>query len=84
MKLVGGAEHPLLVFYDYLEENDIEVKKLVFFTDGYPCDGWQEDRHMYDDTLFIIHVDNMSEDNAPKPDGKNPLYAYYDRSTPGG
>jgi predicted metal-dependent peptidase len=39
--------------WDYMKDNDIEPKKFVMFTDGYPCGGWGDEN--YCDTLFIVH-----------------------------
>lgn len=39
--------------WEYMKENNIEPKKFVMFTDGYPCGSWGDEN--YCDTLFIVH-----------------------------
>ena len=39
--------------WEYMKDNDIEPKKFVMFTDGYPCRGWGDE--FYCETLFIVH-----------------------------
>lgn len=41
--------------WDYFKEEDYTPKKLIFFTDGYPCGTWGDAN--YCDTVFIIHGD---------------------------
>ncbi len=41
-----------MAFWNYWRENDIEPKKAVIFTDGYPCGEWGPSN--YADTLWII------------------------------
>lgn len=52
----GGGGTMFEANWEYMKENEIEPKKFVMFTDGYPCGNWcppgDED---YCDTIFIIH-----------------------------
>ena len=49
----GGGGTDFDCVYQYLKEEDIVPKKLVMFTDGYPCGSWGDEN--YCDALFIIH-----------------------------
>lgn len=49
--------------WEFMKDNDIEPKKFVMFTDGYPCGGWGDED--YCDTLFIIHGDHKRTPTAP-------------------
>ena len=52
-ELVGGGGTDFECVFNYLKANDIEPKKLVMFTDGYPFGSWGDGN--YCDTLWIIH-----------------------------
>jgi predicted metal-dependent peptidase len=49
----GGGGTDFDANWEYMKENNIEPKKFVMFTDGYPCGSWGDEN--YCDTLFIIH-----------------------------
>jgi predicted metal-dependent peptidase len=49
----GGGGTDFMANWKYMHENDIQPKKFIMFTDGYPWDSWGEDN--YCDTVFIIH-----------------------------
>ena len=49
----GGGGTDFDCVYNYLKENDIEPKRLVMFTDGYPFGSWGDEN--YCDTVFILH-----------------------------
>jgi len=57
----GGTSFECI--FDYLKEADIEPKKLVTFTDGYPFGSWGDPD--YCDTVWIIH----SNDDPNPPFG---------------
>jgi predicted metal-dependent peptidase len=57
----GGGGTDFDVNWKYMRDNDIQPKKFIMFTDGYPCGSWGEED--YCDTLFIIHGDETI--NAP-------------------
>jgi predicted metal-dependent peptidase len=65
----GGGGTIFEANWEYMIENDIQPKKFVMFTDGYPGDGWGDEN--YCDTLFIVHGSTTIE----APFG---LTAYYD------
>jgi predicted metal-dependent peptidase len=52
-EVAGGGGTDFNCVFNYLKENDVQPKKLVMFTDGYPWDSWGDET--YCDTLFIIH-----------------------------
>lgn len=49
----GGGGTDFTAIFDYLKAEQIEPKKLVVFTDGYPFGSWGDAN--YCDTLWIIH-----------------------------
>jgi len=49
----GGGGTDFDCVYRYLKENEIEPKRLVMFTDGYPYGSWGDEN--YTDTVFILH-----------------------------
>ena len=49
----GGGGTDFDANWDFMKENDIEPKRFVMFTDGYPCGSWGDED--YCETLFIIH-----------------------------
>jgi predicted metal-dependent peptidase len=56
----GGGGTDFEVNWQFMMENDIQPKKFVMFTDGYPCGGWGDED--YCDTLFIV---KGSDNEAP-------------------
>lgn len=53
---MGGGGTEFMVNWDYMKEHDINPKKLIMFTDGYPFGSWGDEN--YCDTVFIIHGNN--------------------------
>lgn len=49
----GGGGTDFDVIFEYLKDNDISPKRLIVFTDGYPCGSWGDPE--YCDTTWIIH-----------------------------
>lgn len=49
----GGGGTDFDANWRYMKNEQIEPKKFIMFTDGYPCGSWGEED--YCDTLFIIH-----------------------------
>ena len=62
-KVVGGGGTDFMTNWRYMRERNIEPKKLIMFTDGYPFDSWGETE--YCDTLFVIHGHADKEMQAP-------------------
>lgn len=52
---VGGGGTDFDCIFDYLKENAIVPRRLIVFTDGYPCGSWGDPD--YCDTTWIIHGD---------------------------
>jgi predicted metal-dependent peptidase len=67
-RLDGGGGTDFDCFFDYFKKEDIEPKKLVVFTDGYPGGSWGDPN--YCDTVWIIHGDK----NPDPPFGVWALY----------
>ena len=64
----GGGGTDFDCIFEYLKENAIEPKRLIVFTDGYPCGSWGDPD--YCDTTWIIHGDK----NPNPPFGTFALY----------
>jgi predicted metal-dependent peptidase len=65
----GGGGTEFDANWDYMKEHDINPKKFIMFTDGYPWGSWGDEN--YCDTIFIIHGNNT----IVPPWGE---YAYYE------
>lgn len=48
----GGGGTDFMVNWNFMKENNIEPKKFIMFTDGYPFDSWGDPD--YCDSVFII------------------------------
>ena len=66
----GGGGTDFDVNFQFMKDNDINPKKFIMFTDGYPCGSWGDED--YCDTLFIIH----GNDSIIAPFGQT---AYYEQ-----
>lgn len=64
----GGGGTLFECNWKFMKNNDIEPKKFIMFTDGYPCDGWGDSE--YCDTLFVIH----GNENIVAPFGQTAYY----------
>ena len=49
----GGGGTTFEANWEFMKENDIEPKKFIMFTDGYPGGSWGDPD--YCDTLFVVH-----------------------------
>ena len=67
----GGGGTDFECMFSYMKEIELEPKRLVVFTDGYPCGGWGDEN--YTDTVWILHGTTSIE----PPWGQ---HAYYDES----
>jgi predicted metal-dependent peptidase len=65
----GGGGTDFDAIFNFMKAEEIEPKKLVVFTDGYPFGSWGDAN--YCDTLWIIHGDK----NPQPPFG---VFALYD------
>jgi predicted metal-dependent peptidase len=68
----GGGGTDFDCIFEYLKEEQIEPKRLVVFTDGYPFGSWGDEN--YADTVWIIH----GNATVVPPWGQ---YAYYEKET---
>lgn len=67
-ELAGGGGTDFDAIFNYLKEEQIEPRRLVVFTDGYPWGSWGDEN--YCDTVWIIHGDR----NPNPPFGTWALY----------
>jgi predicted metal-dependent peptidase len=67
-ELAGGGGTDFDCIFRHLKDEQIEPKRLVVFTDGYPCGSWGDPN--YCDTVWIIHGDK----NPSPPFGTFALY----------
>ncbi len=65
----GGGGTDFDAIFDYLKREGNVPKRLIVFTDGYPCGSWGDAD--YCDTTWIIHGD-------PNPNPPFGTYAIYD------
>jgi predicted metal-dependent peptidase len=68
-EIMGGGGTDFMCNWEYMKERDINPKKFIMFTDGYPWDSWGDAD--YCDTVFIIH----GSDSITPPFG---THAYYE------
>lgn len=68
--IIGGGGTEFDANWNYMKENNINPKKFIMFTDGYPWGSWGDEN--YCDTVFIIHGNNT----IVPPWGN---YAYYEQ-----
>jgi predicted metal-dependent peptidase len=64
----GGGGTDFEVNWRFMEENGIQPKKFIMFTDGYPCGGWGDED--YCDTIFIV----KGNTSAQAPFGTTVIY----------
>jgi predicted metal-dependent peptidase len=64
----GGGGTDFEVNWRFMEENGIQPKKFIMFTDGYPCGGWGDED--YCDTIFIV----KGNEKAEAPFGQTVIY----------
>ena len=62
-EIYGGGGTDFDVNWTYMKEQDIQPKKFIMFTDGYPWGSWGDEE--YCDTIFIIHGHRDKNLQAP-------------------
>jgi predicted metal-dependent peptidase len=67
---MGGGGTEFMANWEYMKENDIQPKKFIMFTDGYPYGSWGDEN--YCDTVFIIH----GNDKIVPPWGEHAYYEF--------
>lgn len=72
-EIMGGGGTDFDANWTYMKEHDIQPKKFIMFTDGYPWNSWGDDS--YCDTIFIIH--GHQDKNLQAPFG---VTAHYEES----
>ena len=70
-EVVGGGGTDFDCVFNYFKENEIEPKRHIMFTDGYPFGSWGDEN--YCDTVFIMH----GTTTIVPPWGQ---YAYYEEN----
>jgi len=64
----GGGGTDFDVNYTWMKDNDVQPKKFIMFTDGYPCGSWGDED--WTDTLFIVKGNTTAE----APFGQTVIY----------
>jgi len=64
----GGGGTDFDINFTFMEENGIQPKKFIMFTDGYPCGSWGPED--YCDTIFIV----KGNTEAQSPFGQTVIY----------
>jgi predicted metal-dependent peptidase len=64
----GGGGTDFAVNWEFMQENGIQPKKFIMFTDGYPCGSWGDED--YCDTIFIVKGNTTAE----APFGQTVIY----------
>jgi predicted metal-dependent peptidase len=67
-QVTGGGGTDFDANFRFMKNNDIQPKKFIMFTDGYPCGSWGDED--YCDTLFVIH----GNDSIISPFGQTAYY----------
>ena len=70
-EVAGGGGTDFDCIFKYLKDKEIEPKRLVVFTDGYPFGSWGDEN--YADTVWILH----GTTSIVPPWGQ---FAYYDEA----
>jgi predicted metal-dependent peptidase len=71
-EIMGGGGTDFDSVFQYFKENEIEPKRHIMFTDGYPNGSWGDEQ--YCDTVFIMH----GTTSIVPPFGQ---YAYYEEES---
>ena len=71
-EIMGGGGTDFDSVFQYFKENEIEPKRHIMFTDGYPNGSWGDEQ--YCDTVFIMH----GTTTIVPPFGQ---YAYYEEES---
>jgi predicted metal-dependent peptidase len=71
-EIQGGGGTDFDCVFQYFKDNEIEPKRHIMFTDGYPNGSWGDEQHC--DTVFIMH----GTTSIVPPFGQ---YAYYEEES---
>jgi predicted metal-dependent peptidase len=69
-EIMGGGGTDFDANWTYMKDHDIQPKKFIMFTDGYPWNSWGDED--YCETVFIIH--GHSDKNLEAPFGVTAHY----------
>jgi predicted metal-dependent peptidase len=64
----GGGGTDFMANWEFMKEQGLQPKKLIMFTDGYPCGDWGDPD--YCDTIFIVKGNTSAE----APFGQTVIY----------
>jgi predicted metal-dependent peptidase len=64
----GGGGTDFEANWEFMKDQDIQPKRFIMFTDGYPCGSWGDED--YCETLFIVH----GNDSIISPFGQTAYY----------
>ena len=64
----GGGGTDFDANYEFMKREDINPKRFIMFTDGYPCGSWGDEN--YCESLFVIH----GNDTIIAPFGQTAYY----------
>jgi predicted metal-dependent peptidase len=64
----GGGGTDFEVNFEFMKNNDIQPKKFIMFTDGWPCGSWGDED--YCDTIFVVKGNKEAE----APFGQTVIY----------
>ena len=56
---VGGGGTDFACNWEYMKEHDLQPRKFIMMTDGYPCGSWGDPDYV--DTLFIVKGNTQAE-----------------------
>lgn len=59
----GGGGTMFECCWEHMKEHDIQPKRFIMFTDGYPCGTWGDED--YCDTVFVVHTGGYGGENSP-------------------
>lgn len=65
---MGGGGTDFDVNFEWMKEQDLQPKKFIMFTDGYPCGSWGDPD--WTDTLFVVKGNTSAE----APFGQTVIY----------
>jgi predicted metal-dependent peptidase len=64
----GGGGTDFEANWEFMKDQDIQPKRFIMFTDGYPCGSWGDED--YCETLFVVH----GNDSIVSPFGQTAYY----------
>jgi predicted metal-dependent peptidase len=65
---MGGGGTDFEANWEFMKNNDIQPRKFIMFTDGYPCGSWGDED--YCDTIFVVKGNKQAE----SPFGQTVIY----------